>query len=237
MSSAISNASFGLCSTSTIDKPALLELADRRHHLGNDLRRQALRRLVHQQHARIGHQRAADGEHLLLAAGQIARDLVRRSASRGNMAKTVCLGPRRMAAAGVLGARRDHQVFAHGQALETRGGLAAPARRRAPRSFPAAAASPAAPNTSTLPARGGSSPTLTFMQVDLPAPLRPEQPEQTALAERERHLLQHVAIAVIGVDVGEAKRASRQDRPPGCAGRPPLRRGCLRRSPRRSAAA
>ena len=34
----------------------------------------------------------------------------------------------------------------------------------------------AAPNTSTVPARGGNSPTLTFMQVDLPAPLRPSRP-------------------------------------------------------------
>ena len=28
----------------------------------------------------------------------------------------------------------------------------------------------------TLPARGGNNPTLTFMQVDLPAPLRPSNP-------------------------------------------------------------
>ena len=32
------------------------------------------------------------------------------------------------------------------------------------------------PNTSTVPARGGSRPTATFMQVDLPAPLRPMRP-------------------------------------------------------------
>ena len=47
---------------------AFLELADGGHHLGDDLRRQALRRLVHQEHARIAHQRAADRQHLLLAA-------------------------------------------------------------------------------------------------------------------------------------------------------------------------
>ena len=34
----------------------------------------------------------------------------------------------------------------------------------------------AAPNTSTAPPRGGNSPMLTFMQVDLPAPLRPSSP-------------------------------------------------------------
>jgi hypothetical protein len=32
------------------------------------------------------------------------------------------------------------------------------------------------PNTATVPARGGSRPTATFMQVDLPAPLRPMRP-------------------------------------------------------------
>jgi hypothetical protein len=34
------------------------------------------------------------------------------------------------------------------------------------------------PKTSTAPARGGSSPTVTFMQVDLPAPLRPSKPSR-----------------------------------------------------------
>src|SRR5262245_19887607 len=50
-------------------KPAFLQLADGRHHLGDNLRRQPLRRLIHQQHARIAHERAADREHLLFAAG------------------------------------------------------------------------------------------------------------------------------------------------------------------------
>jgi hypothetical protein len=92
-----------------------------------------------------------------------------------------------------------------------------------------------APNTSTLPARGGNSPTLTFMQVDLPAPLRPSRPSRRPSPSAKRHLLQHMAVAVIGIDAGETERAIRQDRPPACADRPPLRRGCLRRSPRRNA--
>src|SRR5260370_359295 len=36
----------------------------------------------------------------------------------------------------------------------------------------------AAPNNSTAPLRGGNSPTVTFMQVDLPAPLRPSRPRR-----------------------------------------------------------
>ena len=74
-SSATAKASLTFCSTSRIDRPSLLEAADRRHDLGDDLRRQAFRRLVHQQDARIRHERPADREHLLLAAGEIAGDL------------------------------------------------------------------------------------------------------------------------------------------------------------------
>ena len=72
MSSAISKASFAFCSTNRIDKPLLLQAPDRRHHLSDDLRRQALRRLVQEQHPRVRHQRPADRQHLLLAAGQDA---------------------------------------------------------------------------------------------------------------------------------------------------------------------
>src|SRR5260221_8150694 len=47
-----------------------LEPRDGAPDFRDDDRRQALRRLIHQQHARIAHQRPADGEHLLLAARQ-----------------------------------------------------------------------------------------------------------------------------------------------------------------------
>jgi hypothetical protein len=48
----------------------ILERADDREDLGHDARRQAHARLVQQQQAGPRHQRAADGEHLLLAAGE-----------------------------------------------------------------------------------------------------------------------------------------------------------------------
>ena len=58
--------------------------------LGADQRRQAFGRLVEDQQPRIGHQRAADRQHLLLAAGEQARPCCRaRSASRGNSAQTL----------------------------------------------------------------------------------------------------------------------------------------------------
>ena len=42
----------------------------------------------------------------------------------------------------------------------------------------------AVPNTETSPARGGNSPTVTFMQVVLPAPLRPSKPSRRPSGSR-----------------------------------------------------
>ena len=66
--------------------PLLAQVPD---HLEQELdidRREALGRLVEQQHARLGHQRPADRQHLLLAAAERAGDLLRRSASTGRSA-------------------------------------------------------------------------------------------------------------------------------------------------------
>ena len=51
-------------------KAAFLERAHTLAQRLDDARGQALRRLVEQQQARIAHQRAGDGQHLLLAAGE-----------------------------------------------------------------------------------------------------------------------------------------------------------------------
>ncbi len=45
-------------------------------HLRHDQRREAGGGLVHEQQFRLGHQRAADGAHLLLAAGQGSGELL-----------------------------------------------------------------------------------------------------------------------------------------------------------------
>src|SRR5919108_296737 len=57
-------------------QPLRLEAPDGGHDFGDDLRRQALRGLVHQEYARIRHQRTGDREHLLLPAGERAGDLI-----------------------------------------------------------------------------------------------------------------------------------------------------------------
>ena len=163
---------------------------------------------------------------------------LRRSCSRGNMREhrfrrsTAHAGCRcrglRAATAGsrapvrLLKMRRPCGTSATPRAAIISGGSRVDRRRRTPR-----------------PRRGAAAagPTVTFMQVDLPAPLRPSRPSSAPSPSSNDTLLQHMAVAVEGVDVVQRERASGQDRPPGCADRPPLRRGCPRRSPRRNAAA
>ena len=58
-------------------RAAAVDLADHLEQLRDDRRRQAERQLVDHQQLRPRHQRAAEGEHLLLAAGQVAGHLAR----------------------------------------------------------------------------------------------------------------------------------------------------------------
>ena len=51
-------------------RPLGVDLADDAEDRLHHLRRQAERRLVEEQHLRLRHQRARDGQHLLLAAGE-----------------------------------------------------------------------------------------------------------------------------------------------------------------------
>ena len=68
--SAIRSAIAAFCSTSTTEVPRRVDLLDDLGDLVDDLRREPQRRLVEQQQLRAGHQRAADRDHLLLAAGE-----------------------------------------------------------------------------------------------------------------------------------------------------------------------
>src|SRR5690606_14341780 len=68
-------------------QPLLVAQAlDQREDLGDDERREPERRLVEQDEARLRHQRAADHQHLLLAARQIARDAVAQLRQPGEIA-------------------------------------------------------------------------------------------------------------------------------------------------------
>jgi hypothetical protein len=61
------------CSASRKVTCSLVEVLHDLEHLLDDLRREAHRRLVEQHHLRVGHQRAADRAHLLLAARGVGR--------------------------------------------------------------------------------------------------------------------------------------------------------------------
>ncbi len=56
-----------------------------------------------------------------------------------------------------------------------------------------------------------------------------EKAEQAARAQREADAVQHMAVAVVGIDVGDAQRLTRQGTPPWCADRRRPPRACLRR--------
>jgi hypothetical protein len=66
--SATGSSSDSVLSTTRMDEPLGLQLADRRPDVLADDRRQPLCRLIEDQEAWIGHQRPADGQHLLLSA-------------------------------------------------------------------------------------------------------------------------------------------------------------------------
>ena len=74
------------CSTRNSADPLPGEVAQHPDELIDDDRRKALRRLVHDDELRVHQERAGDGEHLLLAAGELRRRRsCRRSARRGNV--------------------------------------------------------------------------------------------------------------------------------------------------------
>ena len=69
--SSVSESAMSVCCSTSIIAMPLSEVLEEACQLLHDDRRQALERLVEQQQRRVGHQRARDGEHLLLAAGEL----------------------------------------------------------------------------------------------------------------------------------------------------------------------
>ena len=86
-----------------------------------------------------------------------------------------------MPAARIGLARRHRQVFPHREALEDAAALRHE-RHAARRDLSGGSFVTAVPNTSTAPLRGGRSPTVTFMQVDLAGAVAPQQAQQPAFA-------------------------------------------------------
>ena len=133
--SARSSASLLFCSTSTIDWPSSLQARNGAADLTHDLRRQSFGRLVQQQHARIGHQRPAYRQHLLLTSGQAGGKLVAAARCRRGNISIDALAASRRCRSGASAAGARHKVFAHRQLPNTRrpcGTRPMPARRFAP---------------------------------------------------------------------------------------------------------
>ena len=100
----------------------------------------------------------------------------------------------------------DAQVLAHGEALEDAAALRHQRdAARGDRSGGSRVMS--APNTSTAPRARRQQADGDVHAGRLAGAVAAEQAEQAAFAERERHLLQDVAVPVEGVDVAEAERA------------------------------
>ena len=213
----------------------LLEPPDRRHHLGHELRRQALRRLVHQEHARVRHQGPADGEHLLLAAGERARDLAAALADAGEeRVDRVDRPPGRASGAAWLPAGH-REVLADGEAPEDPAPLRHQ-RHSLGRDGLGGATGHVPPEDRDAAAPGRQQPDRHAHRGGLAGAVAAEQPEEAALAEPDRHPVQNVAVPVQRVDVVERQRVTRQGRSPGSGGAPPPRCACPRPRPGRSGA-
>ena len=115
-------------------------------------------------------------------------------------------------------ARGDGEVLAHRQAAEDAAALRH--QRDALRGDPLGRqAGDRRAETSTVPRRGGSRPTATFMQVVLPAPLRPSRPSSRPSPQREATRSAARGCRRRRRRCRRARAPSRQDRPPGCADR------------------
>ena len=101
-------------SMTRIDWPAARSASQAAPDFVADQRRQAFGRLVEDEQPRIGHQRAADRQHLLLAAGQQVRHAAGarwRAAETARRSSSSVHGSRRAAAV----SRGGDQIFARGE--------------------------------------------------------------------------------------------------------------------------
>ena len=162
-------------------------------------RRQAERRLVEQQDARLCHQPARDRQHLLLAAGEKSGAAVSRSRSRGKRCSSASISASRSTS--FAGMRAEHDVVAHAEfgkhlpALRHQRDAARgdtvrrPSARRAGR------------RARSRRCTGRSSPVTARIAVDLPAPLAPSSATISPRPHRERHLIEHRRGAVAGAEL------------------------------------
>src|SRR5229473_574070 len=193
---------------------------DRPGELLDDDRRQALERLVKQQQRRVGHERARERQHLLLAAGEMA------AAARAPLAQ-----PREQIVDGrempPPGPRRDREILLDAQRRKDFALLRHPAEtgarapmRRDPREVATAPGDAAAAHAREAHDRE--------QQRRLADAVAAEQREAAAVRDIERQAIEHDGVAVAGAHV--LKREQRVSHGASCPDRPRAR-ARRRRSP------
>ena len=191
-----------------------------RHHLANDVeqllhdqRRQAFERFVQQQDTRVQHQRAADGQHLALAAGQLGAHVGAALAQAREGRVDALQRP-------VAGSGDHRQVFFHGQRREHVALLRHPAQAQ-PGAAVAGLAGDVLPVEEDAPVPQAGCPHQGGEQGRLAHAVAPQQRQAAAGAERERQLLQHDGVAIAGANVFHTQQLSHgtpPDRPRARAG-------------------
>ena len=154
-------------------------------------RGQAHRGLVEQDQAGPRHQRAPDGQHLLLAAREAARPL-RRPLRQHGEERVDALQALAIARAGGGQVRAHLEVVGHASASGRAGGPRARGRCRGPRCRAPGARPARRPRRSACPCAAAITPEITRKSVVLPAPLGPTT--ATASPRSTRRATSHSAV-------------------------------------------
>ena len=165
---------WAFCSTRKMRGAVAVELGDDAEDLLDHERREAERGLVHQQEARPRHQRARDREHLLLAAGQRAGELLAALLAGAGSARTCARCRRRSRPCRCADRRRRRDSRARSSA-GTRAGSPARARRRARRSARGVGRRAPRRRSGSSRAAGCRMPAIVIISVVLPAPFGPSR--------------------------------------------------------------
>ena len=185
-------------------------MSNTREQLLHDGRGEALERLVEQEQAHVARQRAGHGQHLLLAAGEIVGSRAHTRPQRREHLQDLRLAPHHAAAAGVGGACQpaEVQVLRHRHAGEQPAALRHVADA-ATRHVGRREAGDVLPLEDDAAGGGGNEAGDGLEQGGFAGTVAAEQGDDLALAHVERGVVEDVALAVEGVDLGDVQEGPR----------------------------
>ena len=152
---------------------------------------------------RVGHQRAADREHLLLAAGELVAHVVGALRQAREQREHPLERPRLARAAAVVGERDE--VLAHRQVGEDLPALGHERDAACARCGPADGRSMRSPRNVIAPPRAGVRPRIERTVVVLPMPLRPSSVATSPARISSDDAEQHLARAVGGLEASRPR--------------------------------